>query len=318
MPKISVIVPVYNVEKYLEKCLDSLVNQTLQDFEILVINDSTPDNSQMIIDHYVNTYPDMIRSFIKPNGGIASVRNFGLNHAQGDYIAFVDGDDYVELDMFETLYNVAIQNNANVVISDFYFTYDNKETVYKEYPYQNSKEMIVNLFAVLWNKIYKRSYLESLGLNFIESSRFEDVSYLLRMAPYYDKFYFVSKPFVHYVQRTSSLTASHNYKVKDIIIVLNDILKFYKEEGFYQTYENEVEYVFIRFTLGQPFRSSSKIANKEDRKYSLDLLWSTLNSNFPLWRKNPYLRTLPGVKNKYFRIVNKTVYKLSSLIFRML
>ncbi len=318
MPKISVIVPVYNVEKYLEKCLDSLVNQTLQDIEILVINDSTPDNSQMIIDRYVNKYPNMVKSFIKPNGGIASVRNFGLTHAQGDYIAFVDGDDYVELDMFEILYYEAKKNNANVVVSDFYFTYEHKETVYKEYPYQNSKEMIVNLFAVLWNKIYKRSYLESLGLTFIESSRFEDVSYLLRMAPYYENFYFVPKPFVHYVQRTSSLTASHNYKVKDIIIVLNDILKYYKDKGFYQTYENEIEYVFIRFTLGQPFRSSSKIANKEDRAYSLDLLWSTLNNNFPQWRKNPYLRTLPGVKNKYFRIVNKTVYKLSSLIFRML
>lgn len=318
MPKVSVIVPVYNVEKYLEKCLDSLVNQTLQDIEILVINDSTPDNSQMIIDRYVKTYPNMVRSFIKPNGGIASVRNFGLSRAQGDYISFVDGDDYVDVDMLQTLYNEAIKNDANVVVSDFYFTYEHKETVYKEYPYQNTKEMIVNLFAVLWNKLYKRTYLESLGLTFIESSRFEDVSYLMRMAPYYDKFYFVSRPFVHYVQRASSITASHNYKVKDIIIVLNDILKYYKEKGFYQTYRDEIEYVFIRFTLGQPFRSSSKIANKKDRIYSLDLLWSTLNSNFPQWRKNPYLRTLPGLKNKYFRIVNKSIYNLSSLIFRML
>lgn len=318
MAKVSIIVPVYNVEPYLRRCLDSLVNQTLNDIEILVINDSSLDNSQTIIDEYHAKYPSMIRPFIKPNGGIASVRNFGLEHATGDYIGFVDSDDYVDHDMFEILYTTALDANANVVISDFYFTYPSKETIYNEYPYQNAKEMLIHLFAVLWNKLYKRSFLEKLDFRFKEGYRFEDTSFLIRMAPYYENFVFVAKPLIHYVQRENSITYSHNYQVKEIVFILNDILDYYKERCFYETYQTELEYIFIRFTLGQPFRSCSKITDKHDRKKSLTMLWQTLHNNFPNWRKNPYLRSLPGFKNQYYRLVNKPVFWLSSQINRLL
>ena len=104
MPKVSIIVPVYNVEKYLDRCLDSLVNQTLQEIEIIVINDSTPDQSQIIIDKYMNLYPNKVFSYIKPNGGLSDARNYGMSKMKGDYFGFVDGDDYVEYSMFEKLY----------------------------------------------------------------------------------------------------------------------------------------------------------------------------------------------------------------------
>ena len=93
MQKVSIIVPVYNVEKYLEKCVDSLVNQTLQDIEIIVVNDSTPDDSQIIIDHYVKQYPHLIKSYIKRNGGIADTLNFGISRVTGEYCGVVDSDD---------------------------------------------------------------------------------------------------------------------------------------------------------------------------------------------------------------------------------
>ena len=95
MKKVSVIVPVYNVEKYLDKCLDSLVNQTLKDIEIIVVNDGTKDKSQKIIDKYVKDYPKLVKSYIKENGGLSSARNYGLKYAQGEYVGFVDSDDYV-------------------------------------------------------------------------------------------------------------------------------------------------------------------------------------------------------------------------------
>ncbi|MDD2591847.1 MAG: glycosyltransferase [Erysipelotrichaceae bacterium] len=318
MFKVSIVVPVYNVEQYLSRCLESLVNQTLQNIEILVINDSSPDNSQVIIDDYAKKYPNMIKSFIKPNGGISSVRNFGIKHATGEYIAFVDSDDYVEHDMFEIMYNAAIINNANVVISDFYFTYPDKEIIYNEFPYNDSKSMIINLFAVLWNKLYKKEYLDKLNIGFMEGYRFEDVSFLMKMAVYHERFHFVAKPLIHYVQRQDSITASHNYQVKDIVFILNDILAFYKERGYYHTYQSELEYFFIRFTLGQPFRSCSKITDQEDRKYSLDLLWKTLNDNFPNWKSNQYIKTLPGLKNRYFNLINRPLYHISAFINRLL
>ena len=96
MAKVSIIVPVYNVEEYLEKCLDSLVNQTLQDIEIIVVNDGSPDNSQQIIDAYIEKYPDKIKGFIKENGGLSDARNYGITKASADYIGFVDSDDYMK------------------------------------------------------------------------------------------------------------------------------------------------------------------------------------------------------------------------------
>ena len=103
--KVSVIVPVWGVEKYLAKCLDSLVNQTIP-VKVLVINDSSPDNSQMIIDEYQEKYPDIIESYIKSNGGIADVRNYGLSKVKTEYFGFLDSDDYAEPDMYEKLLNV--------------------------------------------------------------------------------------------------------------------------------------------------------------------------------------------------------------------
>ena len=99
MPKVSIIIPVYNVEKYIATCLDSLVNQTLKDIEVIVVNDGSPDNSQDIIDEYVKKYPKIVKSYIKENGGQGSARNFGLKKATVEYIGYVDSDDYVSTDM---------------------------------------------------------------------------------------------------------------------------------------------------------------------------------------------------------------------------
>ena len=107
MVKVSIIVPVYNVEKYIKKCLDSLVNQTLKDIEIIVVNDGSPDNSQKIIDKYVKEYPTKVKSYITENGGQGSARNFGIYKATGEYILYVDSDDYIELNMAELLYKEA-------------------------------------------------------------------------------------------------------------------------------------------------------------------------------------------------------------------
>ena len=104
--KVSVIVPVYNVENYLEKCLTSLVNQTLKDIEIIVVNDGSTDNSQKIIDRYEKKYSN-VKAYVKKNGGVSDARNYGINKAKGKYIAFVDGDDYVDEMMYEKMYKKA-------------------------------------------------------------------------------------------------------------------------------------------------------------------------------------------------------------------
>jgi len=106
-PKVSVIVPVYNVEHYLAKCLDSLVNQSLQNIEIIVVNDGSKDDSGNIIQQYSEKYSDKIKAFTKENGGLSDARNFGIDQATGDYLGFVDSDDYVSGTMFEEMLSLA-------------------------------------------------------------------------------------------------------------------------------------------------------------------------------------------------------------------
>ena len=113
--KVSVIVPVYNSRDYLERCLESLVNQTLPDIEIVVVNDGSPDDSQTIIDRYAEAYPDKIVSLSKENGGLSDARNFGIARATGEYIGFVDSDDFVDLDMYERLYDKAASTDSDIV-----------------------------------------------------------------------------------------------------------------------------------------------------------------------------------------------------------
>ena len=131
MIKVTVIVPVYKTEEYLKKCLDSLVNQTLDNMEIIVVNDGSPDNSQKIIEEYKSLYPNIIKSFIKKNGGLSDARNFGLKYAKGEYIAFVDSDDYVSINMMQEMYNYASNNNKDIVVCDCVnFYQDGREKYY--------------------------------------------------------------------------------------------------------------------------------------------------------------------------------------------
>ena len=127
MVKVSIVVPVYNVEKYLRKCLNSLVGQTLKEIEIIVVNDGSTDGSQKIIDEFVDNYPGKIKCLIKENGGLSDARNYGMPYCSGEYIGFVDSDDYVDTKMYELLYTNAKANRSDMVTCDYYMVYGNND-----------------------------------------------------------------------------------------------------------------------------------------------------------------------------------------------
>ena len=118
---VSIIVPVYNMQSYLEACLDSLVNQTLQKIEIIIIDDGSKDNSAQIIKEYAERYPDIIRALHKENGGQATARNMGIRESKGEYIGFVDSDDVVDTNMYAEMYQLAKQKNCDLVECNYRF-----------------------------------------------------------------------------------------------------------------------------------------------------------------------------------------------------
>ena len=129
MIKVSIIVPAYNVEQYIEKCLQSLVNQTLEEIEIIVVNDGSTDKTKQKIQQFIDKYPQKMKCYDKPNGGLSDARNYGLPYAQGKYIGFIDSDDYVELNMFEEMYKKAEEEKSDMVECDFIWEYPNKQKI---------------------------------------------------------------------------------------------------------------------------------------------------------------------------------------------
>ena len=314
MPKISIIVPVYNVYNYLDKCLNSIRNQTLEDIEIIVVNDGTKDTSQEIMDKYA-ALDKRFKCLKKENGGLSDARNYGMKYAKGEYIAFVDGDDYIERNMYELMYNEAKKGDYDVVECDFTWDYPNKV---REDKTEVKDNIIVDIRVVAWNKIYKRKVIESAKLKFTEGVRYEDVDWCYKVLANIKSFSSVHKCLYHYIQRSNSIANTQNEKVRDIFVVLNNTLNYYKEKGIYEENRDELEYIYMRYIFGSSFRRVVKVKDKELMNQILDESYSNLIANFPNYKNNKYLKTKKGMKNKYFKLMNKTTYKISSKIFRII
>ena len=317
MSCLSVIVPCYNGEKFIGRCLESLVNQTLQDLEIIVINDGSTDNSQDIIDSYANKYHN-IKAYKIPNSGIADARNFGVSKVETPYFGFLDCDDYTDVTMFEKMYNKAIETNAQVVVSNFYWVKGKKKKLEKEGPYNTGKDMLIHLFAVLWNKIYDTEFVRSTNIRFPSGNRYEDAYFLYCLAPNIERLAFVDEAFVHYVQHENSITHNNNEEVKNMITIFDNILNYYAHTNRYDEYHDELEYLHIKFFLGNSFLRSARIDDKQDRDYTIQLGWNMLNDEFPDWHHNHYLKELPGLKNLYFRMVYDWNVMLFAYLFRII
>ncbi len=291
MVKVSVIVPVYNVEKYLEKCLDSLTMQSLKDIEIIVVNDGSPDNCQKIIDKYVQKNPDLIKAFIKENGGLSDARNYGIAKARGEYIGFVDSDDYVEATMFEKLYQKAKEDNYDIVVCDVNMVFPDQTRVISSCVEKdiNTKEQIkkqmLNFYPTAWNKIYKRSLFEN--VLFKKGVWYEDTELIYKMFPYINSIGTVKEPLINYVQRNNSIIKTYDKRLYDYIDNFNGIVEFYKTNGFYDEYKKELEYCYVRY-LYNTFIINACHFKKKDYKAAVEIAKKNVNEQFPHYRKNRY------------------------------
>ena len=318
VPKVSVIVPVYNVEKYIKRCLDSLVNQTIDSIEIIIINDGSTDESKKTIELYAENFPHIIRYYEKKNGGLSDARNYGIPYATGEYIAFLDSDDYVELDMYEKMYSKAKEQDYDMVECDFFWEYPNKKVIDRRIPYKGKKEMMTFARVVAWNKLIKKTVIDTAKVQYPKGLRYEDVAFFYKMIPYYDKVSFVSEPLVHYVQRKDSISNVQNERTKEIFEVLDIVLNYYKDKNLYEEYKEELEYTYTRLLLCSSLVRIVKVRDKSIRKQLQKDTWNLLNTKFPEWKQNRILRTIKSNKNRYMKTVNKFTYYIYCFYFRIL
>ena len=318
MPKVSVIVPIYNVQEFLPKCLESLVNQTLQDIQIILVNDGSQDNSGKIAEEFQNRFPDKIMLLNKENGGLSDARNFGLPYATGEFIAFLDSDDYIEKNAYEMMYQKAIDENADYVECDFYWEYPNDKKIDKCNLYFGKKEMLTNVRVVAWNKLIKRQIIEEHSIYFPKGLRYEDVQFTYQLVPYLERTSYVNQPFIHYVQREDSIANSQNERNREIFEVLDNVISYYQEHGFYDEYRYELEYLYTRYSLCSSLRRICKIEDKVLRKQLIQETWENLNDKFPNWKKNKVLVSDDLFKNLYMRTVNRVTYHIYTFLLKFI
>ncbi len=296
--KVSVIVPVYNVEQYLSKCLDSLVNQTLPEIEILVVNDGSPDNSQAIIDDYAARYPDKIRAFIKENGGLSDARNFGVRYATGEYLMFVDSDDYVSADMCEKLYNKAVAEAADVTACNFYTVSESniKEKLFLKTAdffgnnIETCPELLLECKSYAWNKLYRKDWFVENHFAFPVGQWFEDSAVVYNMLYLANKIAVVEDCLYFYrIDRDGSITNTINDKVFDIFLSCESIMQFYRAH----TQSEQVLAVAERICQIHTFVRLKVIIRYGKVGMRLKFyrkMLSIFKKWMPNWSKNPYYR----------------------------
>ena len=319
MKSVSVIVPFYNVEGYIGRCLDSLVKQTLDNIEIILVNDGSKDRSKIVVDKYLKEYPEKIVYLEKENGGLSDARNYAIPYAKGEYIAFLDSDDYVEYTMYKDMYELAKKENSDMVECDFYweYPYKNKTKEDKGLIYNGKKEMIEKVRVVAWNKLIKKDILEKTKIIFPKGYRYEDVEFTYKLVPYLDKVSFLKKPCVHYIQREGSISNNQNERNKEIFVVLGHVIDFYKENDLYEEYKDELEYIYIRYAFCSSLLRIVKIKDQNIQQELLDLTWKKVNTTFPKWKKNPILKSKKDLKSIYLKTINKFTYEMYTTILSL-
>lgn len=304
-PKISVIIPVYNVEGFIDRCIKSVVNQTLQDIEIIIVNDGSQDNSELVIKKYLNS--EKIKYFKKENGGLSSARNFGINRANGEYIAFLDSDDYIDSNMYEEMYRLAKKENADMVECDFVKeweeskieihknnkrnknkkNYEKKRKYKKIYDkrrkYKNKRDMMIKPRVVAWNRIIKTEIIKNNDIKFPNGLIYEDLEFYFKILPYIENISYINKYFVHYTQRENSISNTQSVKNEDIFQILKNIIEFYKTIGLYKKYEKELKLMSKRILLGSSMKRILKIS---DYKTKFNLILKTMNFLFGSKKEN--------------------------------
>lgn len=310
MKELSVIVPVYNVEKYLVKCLDSLVSQSIRDYEIIIINDGSTDDSQNIIDIYERKYSDIIKSYIKENGGLSDARNFGIRHANGKYITFLDSDDYVDNNLYRGMLDIANSNDSDLVVGDIeYFWQDDNKTLVKEGLHEISENNIKNLFLsplFAWNKIYKKELFDKLDLQYPVGLWYEDIPVSLKVFSSIKSVGYYNHPGYHYRQRSSSIMGSKNDpRLIDIFTEFKNIVNDFKIRNKFEEFYDELEYLFIEHFL---IYGAYRFLRSNDYKKLMNKAFKFVSDYFPNYRDNKYIKTL-GKKDRFFLKTNNSFTK---------
>ncbi len=291
---ISIIVPIYNAEKYLRKCIDSLVNQTKKELEIILVNDGSTDSTEQIIESYKD---ERIKNYKNKNQGIGKTRNFGIEKATGKYLMFLDSDDFLEKDACEVLYNKAEINKLDIVICDFYKIYDNGNIEEEHQPSFKNTSLkdnpnILSENLAPWAKIYKRDLIVKNNIKFIENLKYEDAPFVLEALDKAKKIGKIDQCLNYYAIHDNSETTVRDKRVFDILKILDIIRKYFKNKEYIkESLDRLTVRIITNYTIQQRYQKDKKIATK-----FIDEAFDYMKKEVPDYKKNKYYQNRTFLK----------------------
>ncbi len=297
MPKVSVIIPVYNAEKYLNECISSIANQTMEDIEILAINDGSTDSSLIILDKLSEKYKGKLKVYTKENGGAGSARNFGLKIAGGEFIKFVDADDYLELNILEKMYNIAKENNVSLVRGDYKYIYHRKKLDGKGWTgvtqnqivdVRENKDYVTTETPGIGNKLIGRDLIGD--LRFPENTKWEDLAIIPVIIASSEKLFHMDEPVYNY--RMAMNTTIKDFikkipKILDIIKCVENMEKEMEARGLSEEYKEQIKSMYILHTLFRIENAMFWIGFSHRKKeIVISSLLAILDAKYPDWENN--------------------------------
>lgn len=286
MPDISIIVPIYNAEKYIDTCLNSLLKQTKKELEILLINDGSTDKTEEVINKYSD---NRIKYFKNKNQGIGKTRNFGIKKATGKYIMFIDSDDYISDDACEILYNKAQEDNLDVVICDYYkienkIITEQKLMDFESTTLKDNPDLINSINLSPWNKLYKTSFLKSKNIQFAEDIKYEDAPFVLEVLDKARKIGKVNNFLNYYVVHENSETSVRDERVFDILKIIDMIRKYFRKKVYIsESLDKLTVRIITNYTIQQRVQVDQKLGMR-----FIDEAFCYLKKEVPDYKKNKY------------------------------
>ena len=307
-PLISVVVPVYNVEGYIKKCLDSILSQDYPCFEIIVVDDGSTDNSGKIVDEYAQIYSEKIKVIHQKNSGLGGARNTGIEAAKGEYISFIDSDDTISSDFLSILFNAILSTNSQISVcnmidhfSDGSFGDSLGSDGIKSNFSLSAAECgdIFNVTPSACNKLFKLSLFTENDVRFPKKVWYEDFRTIYKLFPLAKGIVFTGKPLYYYFQRDGSIMRNPNIdRNREIIDAMEDLISFYKSHNLFDKYYNELEFLTIQHVF---WETSVRILQITGFHKLLGELRNYTFSNFPNALKNNKFKAFvdgKGIKGK--------------------
>ncbi len=323
--KLSIVVPVYNTEDYLEKCLDSLLEPGRKDYEIIAVNDGSTDRSGEILETYCARFPELIHPVYTPNGGLGHARNTGLALAKGEYVLFVDSDDYLcpraVVEMMETLEEMKRQE-CDLAVFDFVHVNEKDEVTdsfrgcEKEEPFtfQSFPEYLFSPHNAV-NKLWKRGTFLDTGIRFPDRLYYEDLATVPKLLLHTGRILPVHRPWYCYLQRRGSITnALHVGRNEEMITVVHTVLDYYREKDVFETYKTQLEY---KFFYEECLASVTRVNLLDPSSDIQERLRDDYCGQFPAYRENPYFRSAPRKYHLLEKLIRRGDWKAVHLLMSL-